>query len=323
MPMRFTLRQVEYFVAAAELGSISGAAERLHISPASISTAISQLEDTFGVQLFVRQHAHGLSLTSVGRQFLARAEALICAAEDFAGIAAERAAALRGTLVVACPAMLAAIVVPRLRRSFERRHPETRIRHLPLEAEAATAALREARADLVLGTGIAPASDLIVEPIAELTPMALLPARHPLAARQSLTLRALAPEPLILHDRPPARDHVLALFHRARLEPRIAERLGDLGMVHALVGNGFGYTISYLRPIPRRAPDGRPLTLLPLGGRPLAMTLVLATPRSALRPALAEAFATHCRRLFARGRIPGLRPAPTPNRDKSVADRLQ
>ena len=41
MAMRFTLRQIEYFVAVGELGSIALAAERLHISSPSISTAIS------------------------------------------------------------------------------------------------------------------------------------------------------------------------------------------------------------------------------------------------------------------------------------------
>lgn len=55
-----TLRQIEYFVAVAELGSIALAAERLHISSPSISTAILQLERTFGLQLFIRQHAPGL-----------------------------------------------------------------------------------------------------------------------------------------------------------------------------------------------------------------------------------------------------------------------
>ncbi len=42
--MRYTLRQIEYFVATAEAGSITLAAERIHVSPPSISAAISQLE---------------------------------------------------------------------------------------------------------------------------------------------------------------------------------------------------------------------------------------------------------------------------------------
>lgn len=64
--MRFTFRQLEYFVATGESGSIRLASERIHVSQPSISTAISQLEREFGLTLFVRQHAQGLSLTPAG-----------------------------------------------------------------------------------------------------------------------------------------------------------------------------------------------------------------------------------------------------------------
>ena len=49
MAVRFTLKQLGYFVAAGEAGSITLAAERVHISQPSISAAIAQLEHEFGV----------------------------------------------------------------------------------------------------------------------------------------------------------------------------------------------------------------------------------------------------------------------------------
>ena len=54
MPLRFTLRQLEYLVAVGECGSISQAAEKLSVSPPSISTSIAQLEAEFGFPFFVR-----------------------------------------------------------------------------------------------------------------------------------------------------------------------------------------------------------------------------------------------------------------------------
>ena len=65
---RLTLRQLEYLVAVGETGSISRAADRLNVSPPSISSAINQLEDELGISLFVRQHAQGLSLTQGGQR---------------------------------------------------------------------------------------------------------------------------------------------------------------------------------------------------------------------------------------------------------------
>ncbi|NOR30503.1 MAG: LysR family transcriptional regulator, partial [Sulfitobacter sp.] len=73
MPLRFTLRQLEYFVAVGELGSIAQAAEKVNVSSPSISAAITQLEKEFGLPLFVRQHAQGLSLTQAGRRMMEQA----------------------------------------------------------------------------------------------------------------------------------------------------------------------------------------------------------------------------------------------------------
>ena len=57
MTQRFTLRQLEYLVAVAECGSVALAAERVTVSSASNSAAISQLAAKFGLQPFIRSHA--------------------------------------------------------------------------------------------------------------------------------------------------------------------------------------------------------------------------------------------------------------------------
>lgn len=81
--MRFSFRKLEYFVAAGETGSITLASERIHISQSAVSTAITQLERELGVQLFVRLHAQGLSLTPAGRKLLRDAKNLLAQAEPF------------------------------------------------------------------------------------------------------------------------------------------------------------------------------------------------------------------------------------------------
>ena len=71
--MRFSFRQLEYFVAAGETGSVTRAAQGSHSSQPTVSAAIAKLEASLGVQLFVRHHAQGLSLTPEGRRFLGEA----------------------------------------------------------------------------------------------------------------------------------------------------------------------------------------------------------------------------------------------------------
>src|SRR5258707_14043708 len=109
--MRYTFRQLEYFIAAGETGSITLASERISISQPSISTAISHLERELGVQLFVRHHAQGLSLTPVGRTLLRDAKQLIEQAEALYATASEASGQVRGQLTVGCLVTLAPMVL--------------------------------------------------------------------------------------------------------------------------------------------------------------------------------------------------------------------
>ena len=67
--MALSLKQIRYFIATAEAGQVSQAAVNLSISQSAITTAIRDLEETVGTQLFERT-PHGMDLTSAGRQFL-------------------------------------------------------------------------------------------------------------------------------------------------------------------------------------------------------------------------------------------------------------
>jgi len=112
--MRYSLRQLEYFIAAGETLSITLAAERIHISQPSISTAISFLEKELGVQLFIRHHAQGLSLTPAGRDLLREAKNLVAQAERLYVFASETSSKIRGTLSLGCMVTLAPMLVPEL-----------------------------------------------------------------------------------------------------------------------------------------------------------------------------------------------------------------
>jgi len=68
--LHYSLRQLRYFVVTAQVLSFSAAAKKLHISQPSVPTALADLEASFGVQLFIRYHARGLSPTQAGRDML-------------------------------------------------------------------------------------------------------------------------------------------------------------------------------------------------------------------------------------------------------------
>ena len=87
------LYQLRSFAAVAELGHLTRAAERLHVSQPALSAQIKALEDELAVVLFERG-AGGMSLTAAGRQLLPEAERVIAAAQ----VLRSQALALQGAV---------------------------------------------------------------------------------------------------------------------------------------------------------------------------------------------------------------------------------
>ncbi len=80
MSMNLELRHLRYFLAVAELGHVTKAAQRLHISQPPLSRAIRELEDALGVPLF-RRHRQRLTLTPIGAALAAAARAVLSCAD--------------------------------------------------------------------------------------------------------------------------------------------------------------------------------------------------------------------------------------------------
>src|SRR5258708_10082362 len=148
--MRYTLRQIEYFIATAETGSITLASERVNISQPSISTAIAHLEEELETQLFVRRHAQGLSLTSAGRVLLVEAKRLVEQAEHMYSIASEVGERVRGQLSLGCLVTLAAMAMPEVSHSFTSSYAETRIVHMSGDHEQLRERLQHAGISVTL-----------------------------------------------------------------------------------------------------------------------------------------------------------------------------
>lgn len=72
-----SLRTLRYFVAAADHGNVTLAAQTLKVSQPSVSIAIARVEKLFNAQLFVRQHSKGMALTPAGTEVLREARKLL------------------------------------------------------------------------------------------------------------------------------------------------------------------------------------------------------------------------------------------------------
>jgi DNA-binding transcriptional LysR family regulator len=297
--MRYTLKQLAYFVAAAEAGSITAAARLLHISQPSISAAIAQLEAQFGLELFVRHHAQGLSLTPTGHRLLAEARNLLAQARDFHEGAIELAQGAAGEIDIGCFVTFAPMVIPGLLRAMRLAHPEIRVRLHEHDIEGLQEGLRNGRFDLALTYDLNIGTDMAFEGLADVPLHAMLAADHRFANHAKVALADLIDEPFVLLALPGSRDYFLSLFYGLGLRPNLAHESPSFEMVRGLVANGYGFSVMHSRPVSEIALDGMRLTYRPVA-EPLRPTRLGLLRRQDLRERrIAGLFAAQCRAWFA------------------------
>src|ERR1700682_1148463 len=120
--MAFSLRQIQYFVAAAENGAVSRAAHELSISQSTVAEAIHDLESDLGFPLFERK-AQGVELTLKGSQFLRHARKILADIADARRALRGDKAAAAGRLALGVTPLVAGYVLSELLARFRRAFP--------------------------------------------------------------------------------------------------------------------------------------------------------------------------------------------------------
>jgi DNA-binding transcriptional LysR family regulator len=261
---RYTLRQLEYFLTAADEGSVARAAERLNVAQPSVSAAIAKLEDQLGVQLFIRHHAQGVSLTSQGARLLTPARNLLHHAEELQKEAQATGDEVAGTLHLASYGTLAPAFLPALIAGFNKRHPKVEIAISEGRQDELIEGLRQGRFELALTYDVDLPGDLRVTKLATFDPYVLLPESHRFARRNAISLNELKHEPMILLDVAPSRSYFLGLFKAQGIEPRVALSSPSIELVRGFVGRGLGYSLLVTRPYGDRTYEGAPLVVRPI-----------------------------------------------------------
>jgi DNA-binding transcriptional LysR family regulator len=195
--MHFSLRQLEVFVAVAQDGTVSAAAQRLAMSQSAASTALGELERQFEVRLFDRI-GRSLRLNAVGQDLLPRAVGLLDRAAEIEGALGRHAVfgdlAIGATLTVGN--YLATLVVA----DFLQRHPES---HIDLKVHNTTAildGLLRFELDLGLVEGACHHPELEVETWVADELVVFAAPDHPLAAGGQAPWARLVEEPWILRE---------------------------------------------------------------------------------------------------------------------------
>jgi len=301
--MNLSFRVLRYVVETADAGSVTEAAKRLNVSQPSVSTAVAQVEAELGVQIFVRHHARGVTLSAAGQRFVNEARLLLNHVRDFSQNAQSLGDTLRGEIVVGSFVTLAARFMPGLLSEFARQAPGISVRLEEGDQQEILEGLVSGRTEIALSYAFAVPEEIVGERLAELPPCAILAADHPLARSGSVSLRDLAGDPFMLLDLPHSREYFFGLFARCGVEPRITFRSRSYELIRGLVGHGHGYTIHNAVPHTTIGYDGSRIAVVPLADALEPVQIMsLRLRRHTLRPAV-QRFADFLVEAFAPGGI--------------------
>jgi DNA-binding transcriptional LysR family regulator len=242
--MAFTLRQLQFFIAAAEQGSVSGAARALSISQSSITEAIRALEDDLGVTLFDRQ-ARGIDITHKGSAFLRHARQILADVATARSTFVDEAETATGRLSLGVTSLVAGYVLSDILSRFRRAYPQVELNVIEDNGEYLQHLLIGGELDVavLLTSSVKDRMALHVETLLVSPYRLWLPLAHPLAQQEAISLDELAGQPLIQLMVDEIEDSTRRLMAALAVKPQIAFRTRSVEAVRSLVATGAGLAI--------------------------------------------------------------------------------
>lgn len=287
--MTMELRHLRYFLAVAEEGNVTRAAERLHISQPPLSQQLKDLERTLGVTLLNRS-TQGVTLTAAGQAFRDEARHILQAAEQARLVALRAAKGQTGTLRVGFTSSAAFNpVVAGTLREFRRQWPDVQVLLEETNTTRLTEGLLHHKLDAAfLRPTASELPELRVRRFKDERMKVVLPTSHPLAHLQRIELRRLAQDPFVLFPRQVGlslHDAIIGACQAAGFEPRLAQETPQLSSVINLVAAELGVSIV---PASLAQIQVRGVTYVDIAGPAPMATLGLAANRLNTAPTVAN-----------------------------------
>ncbi|MEZ5667552.1 MAG: LysR family transcriptional regulator [Alphaproteobacteria bacterium] len=242
--MQFTLKQVTYFLAVAEAGSLTGGAAQLGVSQSAVTESLQQLEARTGAALFSR-HARGVDLTYQGHQFLRHAHAILASVADAERAISARPETVTGLLNLGVTSIVSGYFLAHVLARYRRLFPNVDVRVTEDERPYVEHLLvnGELDAGLVIVSNLKEAYALEHETLMRSRFRLWLPTEHPLCARPAVSLADLAGEPMVALAADEIAEQVRAHWATAGRSPRIVLRTSSVEAVRSLVATGAGLAI--------------------------------------------------------------------------------
>jgi DNA-binding transcriptional LysR family regulator len=239
-----SLKQIRYFIAAADSGQISHAAVELNVSQSAVTGAIQQLEGILGVRLFDR-HPSGVTLTPEGNRFLLHGRNVMAAVEEAMRVSRTSNANTSGTVRVGVTYTVAGYFLPRQHARFARTFPNVTLDLYEASRSVVEQALIDGALDIavILVSNLEATDKLQSETLFRSRRRLWTPVDHPLLKQDQLGLADVAAHPYVMLTVDEASHTAGRYWSRTPHRPNVIFRTSSVEAVRSMVAAGMGITI--------------------------------------------------------------------------------
>ncbi|MFI1438683.1 LysR family transcriptional regulator [Streptomyces fructofermentans] len=272
------LRHLEYFLAVAEELNFTRAARRLHVVQSGVSASVRALERDLDAKLFDRT-SKKVVLTEAGAALLPEARRAVEAANAARDAVARSQGGLTGSVSIGTLSVHSLVDLPALFAEYHVAHPGVRLRLVvaPSGSAGLAESLLQGSLDVAFLALPGPHPGLNVKRLTSTPMVAVLPAAHPLAARDEVDLRDLAGADFI--DSPAGYGNRMVVDERMEtlgLRRRVVIEVPDVVTAPAFVRGGLGVAVIPAFAAPSDVQDST-LRVLDIAGPPLMWETGIAT----------------------------------------------
>ncbi len=238
-----TLQQLRCFVAVADEGQFTAAADELRVAQPSISAQIHRLENVLGVALFHRGR-RPIALTDAGSTLLPIARRVLRGVDEVFHGADEIEGLHRGHVTIGATPSIGATLLPLVLAQFRHHYPDISLSFVERHSEQIAESLESGVLDLALVVGNLAHSTLEQRTLAVERMVVVVGEHHALADRDAITISELRGVPLIMfHEGYDVRTATLRAFDAAGFAPLVALDGAEMATAHAFVAAGIGAAI--------------------------------------------------------------------------------
>ncbi len=287
MRIRPTLRQLEILLALQENGSVSGAAEQLHLTQPTVSMQLKKLADQVGLPLF-HQIGRRLQLTDAGERTLRSAREVIDSLERLQMDMADLQGLKQGTLRLGV-VTTAKYFIPHLLGDFCERYPQIEFDFKVGNRQQVIDRLSEGRDDLYVFSHPPRDAPLTLHPFLDNPLVAIAAANHPWAARSHIPLAEFAAAPFLIREPGSGTRYAMERFLRQRgVKLNVRMTVESNEAIRHSVMSGLGVSILSRHTLAFGGDAG--LAVLPVEGLPIPSQWTMAHHKAKPLSPVARAF---------------------------------